>query len=96
MSSEMRSVDPHAVSEAVALAMARGVRERAQATFGIGITGIAGPGGGTEEKPVGLVYIGLADDEAATAVRFVFPGDRQFIRTLAVNSALDLLRRRIS
>lgn len=85
-----------AVSEEVALAMAHGVRERARSTFGIGITGIAGPGGGTEEKPVGLVYIGLADEEGARAVRFVFPGDRQFIRTLAVNSALDLLRRRLS
>ena len=84
-----------AVSEEVALAMARGVRERAGATFGIGITGIAGPGGGTAEKPVGLVYIGLADDEGANAIRMVFPGDRHFIRILAVNTALDTLRRRI-
>lgn len=84
-----------AVSEEVALAMARGVRERAGATFGIGITGIAGPGGGTAAKPVGLVYIGLADDEGAKAVRMVFPGDRHFIRVLAVNTALDTLRRRI-
>ena len=84
-----------AVSEEVALAMARGVRERAGATFGIGITGIAGPGGGTAAKPVGLVYIGLADDEGANAVRMVFPGDRHFIRVLAVNTALDTLRRRI-
>jgi len=84
-----------AVSEEVALAMARGVRERAGATFGLGITGIAGPGGGSEAKPVGLVYIGLADDEGAKAFRMVFPGDRHFIRILAVNSALDMLRRRI-
>jgi nicotinamide-nucleotide amidase len=84
-----------AVSEEVANAMAAGVRKRAGSTFGIGITGIAGPGGGSEEKPVGLVYIALADDEQSSARKFVFPGDRQFIRMLAVNSALDMLRRRI-
>jgi nicotinamide-nucleotide amidase len=85
-----------AVSEEVAKAMALGIRRRSEATFGIGITGIAGPGGGSEEKPVGLVYIALADDtEEATARKFVFPGDRQFVRTLSVNAALDLLRRRI-
>ena len=84
-----------AVSEPVACAMAAGVRKLAGSTFGIGVTGIAGPGGGTEEKPVGLVYIALADEDAVTARKVIFPGDRQFIRTLTVNSALDLLRRRI-
>lgn len=84
-----------AVSEAVACAMASGVRKLADSTFGIGVTGIAGPGGGTEEKPVGLVYIALADEDTVTARKLIFPGDRQFIRTLTVNSALDLLRRRI-
>lgn len=84
-----------AVSEPVACAMASGVRKLADSTFGIGITGIAGPGGGSEEKPVGLVYIALADDETAAARKFIFPGDRQFIRTLAVNAALDMIRRRI-
>ncbi|MGE0883898.1 MAG: competence/damage-inducible protein A [Blastocatellales bacterium] len=84
-----------AVSEPVACAMASGVRKLTDSTFGIGVTGIAGPGGGTEEKPVGLVYIALADDETVEARRFIFPGDRQFIRTLSVNAALDMLRRRI-
>ncbi len=84
-----------AVSEPVASAMASGVRKLADSTFGIGITGIAGPGGGTEEKPVGLVYIALADDETVMARKFIFPGDRQFIRILSVNAALDMLRRRI-
>ena len=84
-----------AVSEEVARAMAEGVRSRAGSTFGIGITGIAGPGGGTDEKPVGLVYIALADDEDALVRRFVFPGDRQFIRQLSVNAALDMIRRRL-
>lgn len=84
-----------AVSEAVACAMAAGVRKLADSTFGIGVTGIAGPGGGTEEKPVGLVYIALADEDTVTARKLIFPGDRQFIRMLTVNSALDLIRRRL-
>lgn len=84
-----------AVSEPVAKAMAEGIRRRAGSTFGISVTGIAGPGGGTEEKPVGLVYLALADDAATAVRRVIFPGDRQFIRTLTVNAALDLLRRRI-
>jgi nicotinamide-nucleotide amidase len=87
--------DHGAVSEEVAAAMASGIRELAGSTFGIGITGIAGPGGGSTEKPVGLVYIALADDAQTSTKRFIFPGDRQFIRTLSVNAALDLLRRRI-
>ena len=84
-----------AVSDEVACAMAKGVRALAQSTFGIGITGIAGPGGGTEEKPVGLVFIALADDEGVQSIRLTFSGDRHFVRTLSVNAALDLLRRRI-
>ncbi len=84
-----------AVSEEVAEAMAAGIRERAGATYGIGITGIAGPGGGSEEKPVGLVYIALADAHESKARRLVLPGDRQFIRTLAVNAALDMVRRKL-
>jgi nicotinamide-nucleotide amidase len=84
-----------AVSEQVAGAMAAGIRKRAGSTFGIGVTGIAGPGGGSDEKPVGLVYIALADDSQTTARKFIFPGDRQFIRMLSVNAALDMLRRRI-
>lgn len=84
-----------AVSEQVAEAMAAGIRARAGTTFGIGITGIAGPGGGSEEKPVGLVYIALADANESKARRLVFPGDRQFIRSLAVNAALDLIRRQL-
>jgi len=84
-----------AVSEKVAEAMASGIRKRAGSTFGVGVTGIAGPGGGSQEKPVGLVYIALSDDSQTTSRKFIFPGDRQFIRTLSVNAALDMLRRRI-
>jgi nicotinamide-nucleotide amidase len=84
-----------AVSEQVAGAMAAGIRKRAGSTFGISVTGVAGPGGGSPEKPVGLVYIALADESQTTTRKFIFPGDRQFIRTLSVNAALDLVRRRI-
>ncbi|MBO0726978.1 MAG: competence/damage-inducible protein A [Blastocatellia bacterium] len=84
-----------AVSEQVAGAMAAGIRKRAGSTFGIGVTGVAGPGGGSDEKPVGLVYIALADDSQTTTRKFIFPGDRQFIRTLSVNAALDMVRRRV-
>jgi nicotinamide-nucleotide amidase len=84
-----------AVSEQVAGAMAAGIRKRAGSTFGIGVTGIAGPGGGSDEKPVGLVYIALADDSQTTTRKFIFPGDRQFIRMLSVNAALDMVRRRV-
>src|SRR5215813_1858317 len=84
-----------AVSEQVAAAMAAGIRKRAGSTFGIGVTGVAGPGGGSPEKPVGLVYIGLADGSQTTTRKFLFPGDRQFIRMLSVNAALDMVRRRI-
>jgi nicotinamide-nucleotide amidase len=91
-----RLIEKHgAVSPEVAEAMAIGIRRRARTTIGIAITGIAGPGGGSEEKPVGLVYIGLADEVQSSSRKFLFPGDRQFIRTLAVNAALDMIRRRI-
>ena len=85
-----------AVSEPVAAAMARGIRARAATTYGIGITGIAGPGGGTEEKPVGLVYLALADANECKVRKLLLPGDRQLVRTLAVNAALDLLRRKLT
>ena len=83
-----------AVSAEVAEAMASGIRTRAGASLGVGITGIAGPDGGTEEKPVGLVFIGLAHQGGTSSRRFLFPGDRQLIRELSVQAALDLIRRR--
>lgn len=84
-----------AVSKPVAQAMAEGIRARAAASIGIGITGIAGPSGGTPEKPVGLVFISLADERGTQVREFRFPGDRQRIRTLASIAALELIRRRV-
>jgi nicotinamide-nucleotide amidase len=82
-----------AVSEAVAAAMAAGVRQGAGTDIGVGITGIAGPEGGTSDKPVGTVYLAL-DGVAGTRVRKVlFPGDRERIRHQATQSALEMLRR---
>lgn len=82
-----------AVSAEVALAMAHGIRRQARATLGVGITGIAGPAGGTAEKPVGLVHIAVANDKNAKEGAFRFPGDRERIRQQAAQAALDMLRR---
>jgi nicotinamide-nucleotide amidase len=84
-----------AVSAPVAEAMAEGVRKRAQTDFGLAITGIAGPDGGSEEKPVGTVFIALADDVRTQHRKLNIPGDRHLIRWRASEAALDLLRRRL-
>jgi nicotinamide-nucleotide amidase len=88
-------LDAHgAVSAEVAEAMAGGIRERAGATFGVSITGVAGPAGGTDEKPVGLVYLGLAGAGDPQHRRVTFGGQpgRAGIRHLAAQAALNLLR----
>jgi len=84
-----------AVSKPVAQAMAEGIRSRSGANIGIGITGVAGPSGGTPEKPVGLVYISLADERGTQVREFRFPGDRERIRHWATQAALELIRRRM-
>jgi nicotinamide-nucleotide amidase len=84
-----------AVSAEIAEEMAEGVKALAETDFGLAVTGIAGPGGGTEEKPVGLVFIALADDAHTEHRRLMIPGDRHLIRTRASQAALDLLRRRL-
>ncbi|MDQ3907427.1 MAG: CinA family nicotinamide mononucleotide deamidase-related protein, partial [Acidobacteriota bacterium] len=84
-----------AVSAPVAEAMAEGARLRADTDFGLSVTGIAGPGGGSEEKPVGLVFIALSDDAHTEHRKLLLPGDRQLIRWRASQAALDLLRRRL-
>jgi nicotinamide-nucleotide amidase len=82
-----------AVSPEVALALADGVRKLTGARLGIGVTGVAGPGGGSPEKPVGLVYIGLADERGPRQKEFRFLGDRDRIRLFASQAALDMARR---
>lgn len=84
-----------AVSQQVARDMARGVRHKAKTDFGLAVTGIAGPDGGTQEKPVGLVYIALADDAHTEHKKLTLPGDRELIRWRASQAALDMLRRRL-
>jgi nicotinamide-nucleotide amidase len=83
-----------AVSREVASAMATGIRKRAGVSVGLSVTGIAGPGGATETKPVGLVYVGL-DGGAGDAMtkEFRFHGDRSVIKQRSSQAALDLLRR---
>jgi nicotinamide-nucleotide amidase len=84
-----------AVSQPVAQAMAEGIRARTGASLGVGITGIAGPTGGSREKPVGLVFIGLADERGTQVREFRFPGNRERVRLWATQMALEMIRRRI-
>jgi nicotinamide-nucleotide amidase len=84
-----------AVSPEVASALAEGIRVRCKATFGIGITGVAGPMGGTPEKPVGLVYHAIAGENGTEVVEKNFPGDRKRIRWFASQQALDMVRRKL-
>jgi nicotinamide-nucleotide amidase len=89
-------IDEHgAVSAEVATALAQGIRLRTGATLGLGITGIAGPTGGTEAKPVGLVYIALSDVHKTEVIERTFRGDRNRIREYSTQQALDLVRRRL-
>lgn len=83
-----------AVSEVVARAMAEGVRARTGADVGVGITGIAGPDGGSDEKPVGTVFIAVASDRTDVR-RFLFPGDRTMVRTFASAAALNMVRQHV-
>jgi len=84
-----------AVSAEVAKAMADGIRHSTGATMGLGITGIAGPTGGTEKKPVGLVHIAVTDDQGTDALERVFRGDRERVREWASQQALDMVRKRL-
>ena len=84
-----------AVSREVAAALAEGIRKRCKATLAIGITGVAGPLGGTEEKPVGLVYNALASEDGTQVEERKFPGDRKRVRWFATQLALDMVRRKL-
>jgi PncC family amidohydrolase len=84
-----------AVSPQVAQAMAAGAIQKSGADVAVAVTGIAGPGGGTAEKPVGLVYIGVADKQKAKAKRYKFFGDRDAIRERTRVAALNEMRLRL-
>jgi nicotinamide-nucleotide amidase len=84
-----------AVSSEIAIALAEGIRKRCGATIGVGITGVAGPAGGTEEKPVGLVFHAVASEQETEVVERRFPGDRQRIRWFASQVALDMVRKKL-
>lgn len=86
-----------AVSEPVARAMAEGARRAFQSDYGVGITGVAGPGGGSEAKPVGTVHVAVAGpgDRDVEHRKFRFPGDRDRIRRFSAQAALEMLRRRL-
>ena len=85
-----------AVSAPVAKAMAEGARKKANADYALSLTGIAGPDGGSEEKPVGLVFIGLATRNTEPQAReFCFPSDRETFKQLSTQAALDMLRREL-
>jgi nicotinamide-nucleotide amidase len=98
---EFANVDPEliekhgAVSSEVAIALAEGIRKRVGSTFGLGVTGIAGPGGGSDEKPVGLVYHAVTDGKKTDVVEKRFMGNRERVRQWASQQALDMVRRRL-
>jgi nicotinamide-nucleotide amidase len=81
-----------AVSHETAKEMAQGVRNNAKTDIGLSTTGIAGPNGGTAEKPVGLVYIGISDEKSTESYEYKFVGDRNNIREQAAKAALEILR----
>jgi nicotinamide-nucleotide amidase len=83
--------DYGAVSEAVATAMASGALRHSEADYSIAVTGVAGPGGGSDDKPVGTVWIAVASAEQMVAKRYQFDGDRQAVRAATLHSALELL-----
>jgi len=84
-----------AVSREVAAALAEGIRYRCESTLGVGVTGVAGPGGGSPEKPVGLVFHAVASDTGTEILERNFPGDRKRIRRFASTMALDMVRRKL-
>lgn len=82
-----------AVSKETAIAMAEGIRSRASSDIGLAVTGIAGPGGDTPDKPLGLVYIALSSTRGSLCNRYIFPGNRTGVRQGTVNMALNMVKR---
>ena len=94
--SQATLVEHGAVSLSTALAMAEGCRNRFSTDIAVSLTGIAGPGGGSPEKPVGLVFIAVAVDQHTQAAEYVFPGNREQIRDQAIAAAVDLTLKTIA
>lgn len=91
-----RTLTEHgAVSREVAIEMAEGMRGRSGASMALGVTGIAGPGGGTAEKPVGTVHIALASEEGTEMQSHLLPRDRASFKLLVAWTALDMIRRHL-
>ncbi|RJQ39188.1 MAG: CinA family protein, partial [Nitrospiraceae bacterium] len=82
-----------AVSEETALEMVRGARQAGGADLSVAVTGIAGPGGGTPDKPVGLVYAGFSDRDTTIVQKYLFTGDREVIRWQTANAVLNMIRK---
>ena len=94
---EPNLIEQHgAVSEEVACAMADGARKRAKSTYALATTGIAGPSGGSEEKPVGTVYVALADEGATKVRKLFFPSDRETFKQLVAQVGFEMLRRKLT
>ena len=85
-----------AVSEEVCLAMTGGLKQRTGADYALAITGVAGPGGGTKEKPVGMVFIGICAPEGIECLKFTFAGDRGQVRRRSAVKAAELLFRTLT
>ena len=93
---EPKLIEKHgAVSEEVARTMAEGARKRGRSTYALATTGIAGPNGGTKEKPVGTVYVALADASETKVKRLFFPSDRETFKQLVAQVAFEMLRRKL-
>jgi len=98
---DMLGVDPKlikeqgAVSEQVARAMAEGARKRAGSTYALATTGVAGPSGGSREKPVGTVYVALASEREIKVKKLFFPSDRETFKQLVAQAAFEMLRRKL-
>ena len=93
---DQKLIEQHgAVSEEVARAMAEGARSHARSTYALATTGIAGPSGGSAEKPIGTVYVALADERESKVKKLFFPSDRETFKQLVAQVAFEMLRRKL-